>query len=357
MKKGIKPFIIPIFIPHAGCPHQCAFCNQKAITGTKENIFSADYIFQQIKNFLNYKGQRNPSQISFFGGTFLGLPAEKIIFLLDIAQEFVRSGQIDNIRFSTRPDSIDSRRLDMISGYSVSDIEIGAQSMENHVLNLSNRGHSVQDTESAVTLLKKRGYRVGLQMMIGLPGETADSPLITATRIANLAPDYVRIYPTVVLKGSPLALWLQKGHFQPLHLDEAVTLTKRIYLFFKSRQIPVIRMGLQASSELDSKKSILAGPYHPAFGHMVFSEIFLDTVSMAIDTLSDVEGQTVEINVHPKNISKMRGLTNKNIFLLTRRFNIQKLKVTAESSLSPESILINRRHTYNIFFDINESAQ
>ncbi len=346
MKRRIRPFIIPLFIPHKGCPNQCVFCNQKAITGTKKNDLSADRLTQEIETFLNFKGQRSPSQISFFGGTFLGLPPGKIKFLLDIAQGFIQSGQIDGIRFSTRPDSIDSQRLDLISDYSVSDIEIGAQSMENHVLKDSNRGHSVKDTENAVKLLKERNYRVGLQMMIGLPGETSNSSLITAARIADLAPDYVRIYPTIVLKGSPLSLWLRKGHYRPLSLDQAVTMTKRVYLFFKNQEIPVIRMGLQASKELDRKNSILAGPYHPAFGHMVFSEIFLDAVSKVLKNVSDLENRTVEIKVHPKNISKMRGLSNKNIFLLTRRFNIKKLSVISEPSLSLESILIKGSHTH-----------
>jgi len=334
------PFIIPIFLPHLGCPHQCAFCNQTSITGVTPDTISPETLCLLITEFLEYKKtQRRSVQVSFYGGNFLGLKKDYIRILLDETTKFVKNKKIDSIRFSTRPDTISNERLDIIRDYPVSTIEIGVQSMDNQVLAMAKRGHTALDTEKAAALLKEQNYDVGMQMMVGLPGDDETKSLFTAQRIAWLSPDFVRIYPTVVLAQSRLAVWYRNGEYTPWSLSRCVSLVKKLYLFFKSKNIPVIRMGLQASEDLAKDTTMLAGPFHPAFGHIVHSEIFLD---MAVSLLEAERGscEKIIINVHPRSISKMRGLKNKNVKSLKKKFQIKSLEIIPDVSLAQDKLRI-----------------
>ena len=335
-----RPFIIPVFIPHSGCPHQCAFCNQTSITGYKYELDLYKTICPQIDRFLTYKKKhKNEVQVAFFGGNFLGLKKDIILSLLSEADKFVKEGKVDSIRLSTRPDTINDERLNLLEPFPVSTIELGVQSMDDQVLSMANRGHTTMDTEKAVTLLKKRRYKIGLQMMVGLPGDTEEKSIDTGKKIAALMPCFVRIYPTVVLKKSPLATMYKKSLYQPIPLDACVSLVKKLYLFFSKNDIPVIRMGLQASEELDQGSAILAGPYHPAFGHLVFSEIFLDKAVSALQRLQKKKsGDSIILKVHPKNISKMRGLKNSNIGILKEKYNLRSIKVIGDGSVTENEI-------------------
>jgi histone acetyltransferase (RNA polymerase elongator complex component) len=312
MEQRDTPFILPIFIPQQGCRHQCVFCNQSAITGQPAKWPSIEKLRSEAKNYLSYNEHHKPSVMAFYGGNFLGLSEEKINHLLQLADEFIREGDIQGIRFSTRPDTISESGLKQLENFSVREIELGAQSMDDKVLKICRRGHCARDTENAVTLLKKHRYKVGLQLMIGLPGQSAKSAFDTAEQIAALSPDFVRIYPTIVLNQSPLARWYQEGAYQPLLLNQAVFQTKKIYLLFKKYGIPVIRMGLQSSQELDNKEVVIAGPYHPAFGHLVFSEIFMDTICAFYQKNPPIQ-RKVEIIANPRCISRIRGINNENI--------------------------------------------
>ena len=337
-----RPFIIPIFLPHAGCPHQCVFCNQVSITGVKHEAVEPDAIRIQIHEFLKYKKEnRNPVQIAFFGGNFLGLKFEEIKSWLDLAGEFVSQGLVDGIRFSTRPDTIDKAHLDALEDYPVSIVELGVQSMDDRVLTLAGRGHSAQDTIRAVKALKERQIGVGLQMMVGLPGDNQARSLATARKIADLEPDCARIYPTVVVTNSRLAKLLKNGEYLPLSLEDAVTLVKKAYLLFKQEGIEVIRMGLQASDDLADGSTVLAGPHHPAFGHLVYSEIFYDNALAAIESAGLVKN-TLTISVNPRSISKMRGLNNANIKKLKKRFKLDAVEVRPDSFLAEDEMNIER---------------
>jgi len=244
-----KPFIIPIFIPHAGCPHQCAFCNQSAITSIERKIPSPEKLHKIVNDFLKYKGKdRNLVQIAFFGGNFLGLRAADIESLLHEAGKFVTAGSVNSLRFSTRPDTINNETLDILNPFPVSTIELGVQSMDDHVLAMSKRGHTSADTKKAVRLLKERNYEIGLQMMVGLPGDDETKAQLTGRQLADMSPDFVRIYPTVVLAGSLLAKWYQNGEYTPIPLEQCIILVKNLYLLFRENNIKVIRMGLQASA-------------------------------------------------------------------------------------------------------------
>ena len=335
-----RPFIIPIFLPHAGCPHQCVFCNQVSITGAKHEAVEPDKIRIQIREFLNYKKEnRKPVQIAFFGGNFLGLKLEDIKSWLKLAGEFVDQGLVDGIRFSTRPDTIDAARLDILENFPVSIVELGAQSMDDQVLALAGRGHRASDTIRAVKALKMRQLSVGLQMMVGLPGDSEAKSLATARKIADLDPDCARIYPTVVVANSRLAQWFKKGEYLPLSLEEAVSLVKKVYLLFKQEGIAVIRMGLQATDDLADGSTVLAGPHHPSFGHLVYSEIFYDQAVAAIES-EGMATNTLTILVNPRSISKMRGLNNSNIKRLKEKFKFEAIDVIPDSSLAEEEVNI-----------------
>ena len=340
MTQHPKPFIIPVFLPQAGCPHQCVFCNQFIITGKPRPLPGKNELHQGIQEYLTFKSPyRRPTQIAFFGGNFLGLPDQWIEHCLGIAEHYVTEGRVDGIRFSTRPDNISEKSLDRLSGFSVSTIEIGAQSMDERVLQMSNRGHSVTDTINALDLLKQRHYETGIQMMVGLPGDTEETVVGTTQKIIARSPGFVRIYPTIVLAKSLLAKWYQNGRYVPLTLSACVSLVKKAYLRFKQHHIPVIRMGLQTTPELQKNGHILAGPYHPSFGHLVYSEICLDQITSILNSRKPLLSR-LDIRVNPKNISIVRGINNHNIKMLTRRYAISSIEIRGDDTLSREEWII-----------------
>lgn len=281
--------------------------------------------------------------MSFFGGSFLGLFPDQIRQLLDLVVPYVACGKIDGIRFSTRPDTIDADRLRLIRNYPVTTIELGVQSMDDRVLKTAGRGHLAEDTVRAVALLKNEKYRIGLQMMTGLPGDTEQLSEQSAQHMIDLNPDFVRIYPTLVIAGSPLAdLYLNKKYL-PMSMDACVAQLKKLYLLFQKHQIPVIRMGLQASGELDDPATVLAGPYHPALGHMVFSKIFLDTAAEKIrENPAPINTGTVTLTVHPKSLSRMQGLNKKNIDTLKQMFALRQIEITTDASLAMDAVIVGK---------------
>ena len=303
-------------------------------------MLNSDELHRHICEFLIYKKEfRKPVEIAFFGGNFLGLEDEKIKSLLASAAEFVEGGRVDGIRFSTRPDTINDRTLEIIRDYPVSTVELGVQSLNDQVLDLSGRGHSASDTLRAVERLKMRPLSIGLQMMVGLPGDDESGALTTAQNIIDLHPDFVRIYPTLVVANSRLARCFRRGEYMPLSLEDGVTLVKKIYMKFNQAGIKVIRMGLQASEDLDDGATVLAGPHHPAFGHLVHCEIFLDAAISAIEAANSLK-DTLTIFVHPRSISKMRGLKNSNIQKLKNRYQFKSIAVVPDSSLAVEELKV-----------------
>jgi histone acetyltransferase (RNA polymerase elongator complex component) len=340
MSHSSKPFIIPVFIPHAGCPHQCVFCNQNLISGVSSKI-SAIRVRSAVESFLRYKSERrNSIQIAFFGGNFLGIEIDEIKRLLAEAAVLVEAGQANSIRFSTRPDTIDRSRLDLIKNFPVSTVELGVQSMDDRVLRKTKRGHTSADTQSAVERLKEFNYQIGVQLMVGLPGDDPARLFASARRVAELKPDFIRIYPTVVVAGSPLAKLYQAGRYKPLSLEDAVLQVKDLYRYFDRKNIQIIRMGLQATDDLQEGSSILAGPYHPSFGHLVLSEIFLDRAMSTIRSTKP-KGDAIALHVHPRSVSKMRGLKNVNIRTLRQKFHFQSIEIVPDESLKEDQLTVN----------------
>jgi histone acetyltransferase (RNA polymerase elongator complex component) len=336
-----SPFIIPIFIPHAGCPHRCIFCNQYSTTGKADPFPTRQIIRSTIDQFLEHRrDDRRWTEISFYGGNFLGLAPERIQLLLATAASCVREGKADGIRFSTRPDTIDPYRLDLIATFPVTTIEIGVQSLNDHVLSYNRRGHTAEQTQMAMFALKERPYRIGAQLMVGLPEDTHASALATARRLTDMAPDFVRLYPTVVLKGSLLAHWYEQGRYEPLSLDAAVAQVADLYQIFQRHDIPVVRMGLQASAELSPEADLLAGPFHPSFGELVQSALWQDALSRHIDQ-KGLRGAEVLLEIHPRRLSQLKGRHDEHIMDLMNRHRLRTIEVRVDERLPDDTVLVN----------------
>jgi len=266
--------VIPVFISHQGCPHRCIFCDQYSITGhsaDEDQPVSPATVKETIEQWLDHprKERRNEVQVAFYGGSFTGLPMERQKELLGAVKSYIDNGQVNSIRISTRPDYIDETIIALLQDHSVSIVELGIQSLDLSVLEASARGHSVQQSESAIHLLMAKGFTVGAQLMCGLPGDSTNKLMATAKRVAALGPDFDRIYPALIIRGSGLEKIYRDGNYRPLSLLKAVALTCRMKTIFDEHHIRVVRMGLQPSQELEKK--VLAGPYHPAFGELVIS--------------------------------------------------------------------------------------
>lgn len=303
---------IALFVPHNGCPHTCAFCNQRVISGEQTQPSPQD-VAQAAECAIRSLGEKSAeSEIAFFGGSFTAIERDYMISLLEAAAVYVRSGRIGGIRCSTRPDCIDEEVLDILLRYGVTAIELGAQSMDDRVLELNERGHTAQQVRDAAKMIKSRGIELGLQMMTGLYGDSDDGALYTARELAALGPDTIRIYPTVVLRGTKLAQLYESGEFQPQGLEGAVPLCAKLLQFFEERSIPVIRLGLHAGKDVEQQYA--GGAYHPALRELCESRIMLEK---AAGELKNAEkAAEYIISVDPSDISKMVGQKRGNVLAL-----------------------------------------
>lgn len=306
-----SPFVIPIFIAHQGCPHQCLFCNQRSITGAAEGMVTGHEVRETILAQLAWP-RRHPEavvQVAFYGGSFTGLPMERQEELLGAAQPFLASGQVRELRLSTRPDYVTPQIAGFLREQGVGVVELGAQSLDDGVLAASGRGHTAAQVRTAVACLKEAGMRVGLQLMLGLPGDTTATAMASGHRAAALDPDLVRLYPCLVISGSLLAELYRQGRYQPMSLPRAVALAGRLWRIFETQGIPVVRMGLQPSPSLE--KTVLAGPYHPAFGELVLSRLFFNQVRAALS--ARLPYQSHRLCLAKADESIYRGCGNANV--------------------------------------------
>lgn len=332
-----SPLVIPIFIPHSGCPHQCAFCNQNAITRETESLPDSARMAAVIRQYLKYKGTRSRVELGFFGGNFLGLDARHIKRLMADAQPFLDSGAIQGIRFSTRPDTVTEKTLDLVRSYPVCLVELGAQSMNDQVLDRVNRGHTSDDTFRAMGLLEKKGLGAGVQVMVGLPGDTRAGMVRTADILAGLKPQTARIYPVLVLKKTLLAQWYKHGKYQPLALDQAVEISADMFRIFTREGVAVIRMGLQTSGVHDP--TVIAGPGHPAFGHLVLSHLLYRQAVKKIQGIADDRTQRkVRLCVHPRVASRLRGDKNSNLRRLKAVFPHLDFEIQTDPAMGSDQL-------------------
>ena len=298
---------IAIFVPHIGCPNKCSFCDQRHITGVRKAPRPADVSAAVAKAVGSRGFDSATAEIAFFGGSFTAIDRGYMLSLLETAYRFVQNGTVRGIRVSTRPDAIDSEILNTLGQYGVTAIELGAQSMDDRVLRMNNRGHTARDVEQASHLIKEAGFELGLQMMTGLYGDSDSAALQTAERLIALSPDTVRIYPTVVLKDTDLAALYADRIYKPQTLGEAVALAAKLYKRFTEQGVRVIRLGLHSVEE----DAFIAGPWHPAFSELCQSQIMLNGVLSSL-----CEKGRYCIRVGKSDLSKMIGQSRKNLIFL-----------------------------------------
>jgi len=323
--------IIPFFIPHSGCPHHCVFCNQNRITGQNKSEDIAS-VPQKIAKYLSTYSNDQPVHLAFFGGSFTAMPYDVQRQYLQAVQPFLQAGLIHSIHISTRPDYITRETLVFLRQYHVQTVELGVQSMNDTVLAVAGRDHTRSDTVTAVKLLKGERFTIGLQLMLGLPGDTEKIFLDTIKSVINMQPDFVRLYPLLVIHGTPLEMLYKTGRYAPLSLDKAVFLCHKALVLFDHAGIKVTRIGLQPTEELERPGVIIAGPYHPAFRQLVESSIFLNKMRMAL-LIRLSKTDTAVFCVHAKDLNMVIGQQRANVITLKKEFKLRTIRfVQSEQS-------------------------
>ena len=296
----MKHVNVALFVPHRGCPHTCVFCNQRTISGQTEAL-TPEMIRDACETARACPHDAENSEIAFFGGSFTAIDRREMIACLEAARPYV-GRDFGGIRVSTRPDCVDGEVLSLLKDYGVTAIELGAQSMDDTVLARNERGHTAADTEKAARLIRTHGFSLGLQMMTGLYGSDAAKDRATAERFVALAPDTVRIYPTVVLEQTKLAdLWRQ-GEYVPPTLEDSVDLCAGLLRLFRANGIRVIRLGLHSGGNV--AEGYLAGVYHPAFGELCESRVYRELLE---EKLRGKPQGAYTVCVNPCAVSQMIG--------------------------------------------------
>ena len=322
-----KHFTIPVFIPMEACPFRCIYCDQEKISG-HAHIPDADEIRKIIQKHLSTVPSGSEIEVGFFGGTFTGLPMLTQQYLLETVKPFILQQKVKSIRLSTRPDYIDKEKLLLLKNNHVETIELGAQSMDDEVLRRSGRGHKADDTVKAARMIQNFGFRLGLQMMIGLPGDSEEKCLSTAKKFVGLCAKDVRIYPTLVIKGTPLEKLYKAGKFVPLLLDEAVEQTAAIFPVFEKAGINIIRTGLHPTEGFLDNTELVAGPFHVSFKELVLTQIWSQQLS-EINNTGNFDKIIVKVPKKQLNAAVGYGGRNKNI--LKQKF--RKVQFVPDPSL------------------------
>lgn len=321
--------ILPIFIPHAGCPHQCVFCNQKAISGQKSA--AVEEAQKQIDKWRQWLQPHSKHEAAFYGGSFTGLDPELQKQLLSLTDALIEQKIIGKVRLSTRPDYIDEARLALLKQHHVHLVELGVQSLDDNVLAAAERGHTAARVAEAVRLLRKFALQVGIQLMVGMPQQSFASLQATVDEVIRLQPDIARIYPLLVIKDTPLAKLYQQELFQPLTLPEAVEQSAYVYSRLTENGIKVIRVGLQPDEELCTPGNIIAGPFHPSMGELVQSYILQQRISAELAKCAEYDRLVISFPARME--SKLRGLKNANVRLWQEQYPDKEL-ILQRSSVS-----------------------
>lgn len=337
-KRPGKPLIVPIFIPNEGCPYRCIYCHQEKITaqsGRNPDPASVGRILESAVSSAGFDRERR-REVAFYGGTFTRLPPVRMTELLETAAPYLKEGTFDSIRISTRPDAIDPERLNLLRQFGVATVELGAQSMDDKVLALSRRGYAARDIISSARLLREYGFKIGIQLMPGLPGDSEETFMGSVEAVMRLRPDMVRLYPTLVIRGTELARWYQEGRYRPLGLEEAVNICRESCIRFEEKGIPVIRIGLMSSPSLLEQGQIMAGPWHEALGFLVRSDIF----HRGVDPYLPMPGRAdrIRIRVSPREIPLVRGYRNAGLRAIELRTGATVEGVFPDDDLSPGKI-------------------
>ena len=350
-----KEYIIPIFVPHLGCPNCCVFCNQTKISGQEKQVTKED-----VKNTIDYylkhfKDDNKYVEVAFFGGSFTGIDENVQNELLETAYEYIKEGKVNSIRISTRPDYINKEILKRLKKYKVKTIELGVQSTNNYILAKSKRGHTFEDVRQASKLIRKYGFVLGHQMMIGLPESTELDEITTAKNLIKLKPKIVRIYPVLVIKNTELEEMYKKGEYIPLSLNQAVERSKEVVKLFNDKKIEVIRIGLQNTEEITDPNikgsQVVAGPYHPAFRQLVESSMWYDSI---LEKIKKINTKVIKIKIlaNPININNIIGHKKENILKLKDIYDLDVV-VEEDENISPGKFEIEILKTYEDLLENN----
>ena len=326
-----KHAIIPIFISHRGCPNDCVFCNQKKITAREGDVTPED-VRSTIDQWLTTLHGVEKVEVSFYGGSFTGIPMDQQTAFLEIAKDYKDRGLIDMIHLSTRPDYIDCEILDNLKAHSVDVIELGVQSFSDEVLRLSGRGHDAACVYHACDLIKSYGFTLGIQLMIGLPGDSRDTCIQSALETVKIHPAIARIYPTVTIRDTELYRMMERGQYQPLDLSEAVERAKEMYLILEGNGINVIRVGLKASEIMEDQIG-----FHPAFRQLMESEIARDSIEAQLVAMSyKGEPLSLLVRANSRSFSNIYGHKAMNSEYFQKKYPRLRLKGALDDDLSDE---------------------
>lgn len=341
-------YIIPIFVPHLGCPNDCTFCNQRKISGQVKNITEND-VRDTIEYYLeNFREKDAKVEVAFYGGSFTGIEPEMQEKLLGTAYDFIKEKKVHSIRVSTRPDYIDKTVLKRLKKYKVKTIELGVQSTNNYILERCKRGHTYEDVVKASKLIRKYHFVLGHQMMVGLPDSTEKDDINTANDLIKLKPKIVRIYPVLVIKGTKLEEEYYKGEYEPLTVNQAVERCKELCYMFGKKKIQVIRIGLQNTENICSptnkNSEVVAGPYHETFRQLVESSIYYDTIVDKIKKFN-TKVKEVEIVVNPQDVNNVVGYKKENISKLKEMYDVDVvIKQDIKHPIDKIDVLISKTH-------------
>ena len=321
--------IIPAFVPHLGCPNDCVFCNQRRISGSLAPAAPGD-VAKAVEDALAVTPAGTRRQLAFYGGSFTAIPDAEQEALLGAAAPYLERGDIASIRLSTRPDAIDAAVLARLRRYGVETVELGAQSMSDTVLALSGRGHTAEDVRAAALAVKAAGFKLILQMMTGLPGSDDGTDIASAREIAALAPDGVRVYPTVIVRDTALYDLWKCGRYREHTVEDAVRVCSEIVPVFEEAGVPIIRMGLNPTEDL-SGGDAAGGAYHPALGELVRARIMRRRAEVLLE--GTAPGSEAALRVNPRLMSQLVGQHGDNRRYLTEKFALRRLKILPDAAV------------------------
>ncbi|MDO5547671.1 MAG: radical SAM protein [Eubacteriales bacterium] len=314
--------ILPVFVPHEGCPCRCVFCNQNAIAGQTAGM-TAERARKILCEGLSRLPEGSRPQAAFYGGSFTAIAETQQEALLAVTDEMIAQGHLSDVRISTRPDAITPEILARLRRHRVTTVELGAQSMDETVLLRSGRGHTAQDTRRAAGLVQEAGLSLILQTMVGLPGDTRGTVRRTAQEIASLQPDGVRIYPVVVLPDTVLYEQYRCGEYHALEPDEAAEWCADMLEVFLPAHIPVIRVGLNPSEDLHAQA--VAGAYHPAMGELAYNALWYRRLRAQLEA-----GAGDILTVPARELSRAIGQKRRNLLRLREEFPDRNIQIKAK---------------------------
>ncbi len=322
MNKKMK--IIPVFVPHIGCPNDCVFCNQKRITGKGTVLANAKYVSDIVEECISTIQKDTYTELAFFGGSFTAIDIKLQEELLKVAKHYKDLGVIQSIRCSTRPDVINTEILELQKKYGMDIIELGIQCLDDDVLKISNRGHSRIHSVNASKLIKEYGFKLGHQIMPGLPGSTIEKDIKTCHDSIKMKPDMVRIYPTLIIKDTALVDMYKAGSYKPLTIEEAINVSAYMCSQYSINNIKVIRIGLQNTDTINETEDVVAGPFHPAFRQLVEEKIYLTSIILKLSGI-DLKKSNLTISADKKLISNIAGHKKSNLTILKHAFKINSI--------------------------------